>query len=344
MGTGERLISMTSALAAPAITTRVISSFDEFAPRAWRSLLAKGATDEIFLTFAWQSAWWKTFGRGQLLLIIAERDGEAIAMAPLFADCGMVFFVGSGGSDYLDFVGDISEPDVLDELLSTAIQHVRDFVGFRFYHVPDSSPTGDLLRAAALRLGWSCYDESEIAAPQMTMRVAATAADKKSLVRHERAFEREGDLRIEHLSDAEAISPHLDDFFRQHIDRWEVTAYPSLFIDERQKEFYRRLTEAASEAGWLRFARVLWNQRPIAYHFGFNYDGKFLWYKPTFAIDLAKKSPGEVLLRNLLLQAMAEDCDTFDFGLGDEAFKHRFATQVNYVRTWGLYPSAKEIG
>src|ERR1051325_3596643 len=134
---------MTSAIAAATITTRVISSFDELAPRAWRSLLAKGATDEVFLTFPWQTAWWKTFGRGQLLLIVAERDGEAIAMAPLFADCGMVFFVGSGGSDYLDFVGDISEPEVLDEFLITAMGHVPDFLGFRFYHVPDSSTTGD---------------------------------------------------------------------------------------------------------------------------------------------------------------------------------------------------------
>jgi CelD/BcsL family acetyltransferase involved in cellulose biosynthesis len=40
-----------------------------------------------------------------------------------------------------------------------------------------------------------------------------------------------------------------------------------------------------------------------------------------------------------LLAAVTEGVHTFDFGLGDEAFKHRFANRVVNVRTWGLYPS-----
>src|SRR4029077_1134663 len=96
-------------------------------------------------------------------------------------------------------------------------------------------------------------------------------------------------------------------FFAQHISRWAATASPSLFNDETQRQFYRRLARTASDAGWLRFTRVEWQGRVIAFHFGFCYRGNFLWYKPTFAIDLAQRSPGEVLLRQLLLRAMAEN-------------------------------------
>ena len=53
----------------------------------------------------------------------------------------------------------------------------------------------------------------------------------------------------------------------------------------------------------------------------------------------ARHSPGEVLLRQLLIAAMAENAEVFDFGLGDEAFKSRFATHVCRVRNWGLYNS-----
>jgi len=70
-------------------------------------VLATGESDVVFLTWHWQSAWWKTFGRGELLLIAVERDGEVIALAPLFTEAGMIYFVGSGGSDYLNFIGDI---------------------------------------------------------------------------------------------------------------------------------------------------------------------------------------------------------------------------------------------
>ena len=301
---------------------------------------ARSATDEIFQTIEWQRTWWETFGRGQLMLIVGERYGEPVALAPLFADCGMVFFVGSGGSDYLDFIGDVSDPDVLDAILTCARECVPDFVGFRFYHVPDQSMTGALLMQAAGRLGMEIFDEGELAAPLLDLQASGTAAvEKTSLMRHERSLRRDGELIIEHTSTADMVGPDLDRFFQQHIERWQDTPFPSLFIDEKQKEFYRRLATALDESGWLRFTRVVWNGRTVAYHFGFNYGGKFLWYKPTFAIELRKRSPGEVLLRSLLVQAMAEDCDVFDFGLGDEAFKRRFTSRVHYVRTWGLYPA-----
>ena len=37
--------------------------------------------------------------------------------------------------------------------------------------------------------------------------------------------------------------------------------------------------------------------------------------------------------------AVEEGARTFDFGLGDEACKRRFANRVRRVRTWGLYPA-----
>ena len=71
-----------------------------------------------------------------------------------------------------------------------------------------------------------------------------------------------------------------------------------------------------------------------------HYNRSFLWYKPTFDITLAKHSPGEVLLRQLLLRAIDEEADYFDFGLGDEAFKNRFASSTPTVTNIGLYPSS----
>ncbi|HXI71488.1 MAG TPA: GNAT family N-acetyltransferase [Verrucomicrobiae bacterium] len=325
------------------VTTRLLSGFDDpsFGPADWERVLATGQSDVVFLTWHWQSAWWESFGRGELLLIAAERDGKVVALAPLFTEAGMIYFVGSGGSDYLDFVGDINEPEILDALLAEAKRGVRDFIGFVFYHVPESSETGWRLRQAAGRLGLKAVEEGSLLAPALESGAdkqnAAAAANKKSLVRHERGFLRDGQLQVGHLDASEQILPHLEEFFAQHISRWAATAAPSLFNDETQKQFYRRLARMASDAGWLRFTRLEWQGRVIAFHFGFNYRGSFLWYKPAFDFELASRSPGEVLLRQLLLKAMDEGAHTFDFGLGDEAFKSRFATQMNIVRNWGLY-------
>jgi CelD/BcsL family acetyltransferase involved in cellulose biosynthesis len=322
------------------ITTRVLSGFNDptFGSAEWSRLLSSSQTNVVFLTHEWQSAWWETFCRGELLLIAAVRDAEVVALAPFFAESGMIYFVGSGGSDYLDFIGEILEPEILDALLNEARRRVRDFIGFVFYHVPENSWTGRLLEQAAARLELQMVDEGDLPAPALELTdatVAREAANKKSLLRHEKFFARDGSLKILHLTRTEEILPQLDEFFAQHRERWASTPHPSLFCDEVQRRFYRAI--ALSNVDWLRFTRVEWQGRAIAFHFGFCHGGSFMWYKPSFAIDLARQSPGEVLLRQLLLAAMGEGAHTFDFGLGDEAFKSRFATRVDRVRNWGLY-------
>ena len=134
-------------MSASSIQIQVLDSFDSRAlpPERWSSLLSGGETETVFLTWWWQKTWWECFGRGRLLLVLAERHGSPIALAPLFADSGMIFFVGSGGSDYLDFLGDIRDGEVLAKILAAAREAVSDFVGFRFYHVPDDSRTGSQL-------------------------------------------------------------------------------------------------------------------------------------------------------------------------------------------------------
>ena len=325
------------------ISTRVLSGFEDpqFGPAEWDRLLRTGESDTVFLSWQWQFAWWKAFQRGELLLIAAQRLGEVVALAPLFSQAGMVYFVGSGGSDYLDFIGDIGDAEVLDALLTEARQWTTGFIGLVFYHVPDHPQTGARLERSSARLGLRLFDQGAQSAPALeiaaNIEVARAATQKQSLVRHERFFSRDNSFKVEHIQDGEAILPHLDAFFAQHRERWSAAPSPSLFNEPAQQEFYRLLATVASTSGWLRFTVIQWQGRAIAYHFGFNYRGTFLWYKPTFAIALARHSPGEVLLRQLLLLSLAEGCHTFDFGLGDEAFKARFATRVGRVQDWGVY-------
>ncbi|GEO11773.1 GNAT family N-acetyltransferase [Segetibacter aerophilus] len=324
------------------VTYRVLNSFDEreLSAEVWNKVLAKGTSDVIFMTWQWQRVWWKVFGRGNLSIIVAEQENETFAIAPLFSEYGMLYFVGSGGSDYLDFIGDIDE-DVLGEMLRLASNEVEDFAGFQFYHIPKESKTNSLLVKAAQQQRWKIYDEGGWVCPRLELSTypeeALAATRKKSLLRHESYFKRNGEFTIKHLQESEEIKAHLDDFFEQHINRWATTRFPSLFLDVKQKEFFNKLAEIADATGWMRFTAIISNNAPVAYHFGFNYKGNFFWYKPSFDIQHAKHSPGEVLLRQLLLQALEEGAHTFDFGLGEEVFKDRFATSKKVVKNWGLY-------
>ena len=316
---------------------RLLTGFDDLPDAAWAELLERSPTRVVFLTRGWLEAWWQTLGQGTLLLALAERDGRHVALAPLYARGDTVSFLGTDSSDYLDFLGDISEPAVLDGLLAAA-REAGAASAFRLAVVPERSPTTAHLAAAAARLGLGLRSDEPVPAPALHRAGLVDAARKKSLIRHENWFRRNGELSVVHTAHGHTILPELDRFFAQHVERCTAAPYPSLFEDERHRAFYRRLTEQNAETRWLRFTRVDWDGAPIAYHFGMSFRGSFLWYKPSFELSLARRSPGEVLLRQLLIAAHDQGAQTFDFGIGDEAFKHRFATSFPRTRTWTLAP------
>ena len=79
-----------------------------------------------------------------------------------------------------------------------------------------------------------------------------------------------------------------------------------------------------ADKGWLLFSMVEFNDQPIAFHYGFDYNDTVLWYKPSFDVEHASHSPGLVLLRYLIGYAIDQKRHELDFTIGDEPFKSRF--------------------
>ncbi|GGQ75445.1 glycosyl transferase [Couchioplanes caeruleus subsp. azureus] len=313
----------------------------------WRALLDRGDTREVFLTREWLDAWWRCHPRGRILPVLVLRDGVPVLMAPFFAEAGMVFFCGAGSADYLDLLGDVTDTGAVGTALAAARAATAGFVGFRLHHVPDGSRTADALRGAATVLGLDLVDEGTMDAPYVDLAADAVsprpAAHRRSLVRHERGLARCGELSVVH--DRAPTADDLEPFFAQHVRRWAGTPYPSAFTAPGCRAFFRAVAAAGAAHGWVVFTTVRWNGTAVAFHLGFDFAGSLLWYKPSFDPAYAARSPGEVLLRRLLLLAREiPGCTRFDFGIGDEAFKYRFATGVRTVRTWGLYPLGPRTG
>lgn len=324
------------------VHTRVVESFDDpsLGPDRWEALLDASGLDLVSSTWQWQRDWWEASRFTELLLVVAERDGEPIALAPFYADEGLVSFVGLGSAPFFEFLGEVDD-GVLDAILETAASHADGFFGFSFHYVLDSSPTGWRLRAAARRLGLECHDEGSMPAPVMDLAGqpdrALAAAGKKSLRRGEKALRREGTLEVRQFTDGAEILHQLDEFFDQHVSRWAGTSSPSPYRDPGERARVLELTLALAATGWLRFTRLEWNGRAIAYDYGTCFGGRYSTRASTFSVDLARYSPGQILLRHLVLAAIEEGARTFDFGLGDQPYKLRLATHVETARAWGLY-------
>ena len=323
------------------MTVTFAATFEDVDVEAWSRLVAQMPAHPVFCLPGWVSTWWTAMGGGVLRVATAVGASGPSAVVPFFEVGHTFFLVGCVGSDHVDLAWDREHPDVLEELLREVFAQFPHLVGVQLHQLERGSDTVKELAGAAHRLGLVVTEEDPIEAPYVRLDEARVAAltGKKSLRRHENWFRSHGELAVEHLADVALINDALPVFFDQHRRRWEGTGSPSLFEDDRQRLLFEALVEPGVREGWLRFSRVSWNERPIAFHYGFCFGGRYLWYKPSFDVDLAERSPGEVLLRHLIWEAGREEATIFDFGLGSEAFKDRFADERTEMITVGLYPA-----
>ncbi|MGE0030810.1 MAG: GNAT family N-acetyltransferase [Steroidobacteraceae bacterium] len=312
---------------------------------AWDRLLELSGGGSVFQTLRWQQAWWDAFGAGHVLLpVLAYAGARLVGIAPLMASRRRLHFIGSTNhaSDYCEFIIDPEFPGAIGALLDCASAAAGPFRRIDLSHLPAHSPNcAPLLEHLAGR-GVRFRNRIEQVAPARRLgnpEADRRAANKQSLRRHARHFRGAGDLRFDRPSDEAGVLRYLDAFFEQHVARWAGTGTPSQFHDPAQRAFYRGLVHRLLPRGWLRFDAMLFNGEPIAFHFGFEYRRRFVWYKPAFDVRLASRSPGEVLIKHLLEDAIDRDLEEFDFTVGAESFKFRFANVVRHVARVTAYAS-----
>lgn len=310
----------------------------------------------MFQTFAWNRCWWSAFGAAhELFVVLAYAGAELVGIAPMMISRERgasgrsrrhVRFIGNinGASDYCDFIVDPLVPQALPALLDGLTADAGGFHRIDLSHLPGHSPNRKRILEYFEGRGEKVMVQFEADAPVRILgdrQADLKAANKSSLKRHTRFFEKSGELRFHQCQDADEVLRFLDGFFEQHRSRRAQTGSPSQFLDPAQQSFYRQLVRQAFGQGWLRFDAVLFNGTPLAFHFGFEYRRRFIWYKPTFDVQFASRSPGEVLIKFLLEDAIRRGLQEFDFTVGAEAFKYRFAnlTRSN-VRVTVFHSSA----
>jgi CelD/BcsL family acetyltransferase involved in cellulose biosynthesis len=122
------------------------------------------------------------------------------------------------------------------------------------------------------------------------------------------------------------------------VARWRAKTQPNPFANPRLRAFLQRFVAVAAGRGWVRFLRIDWCGRPLAFEFAWYYHNVHYSGPWCFAIEEANRSPGHVLLRQSILAALAEGLATYDLGGGDQEYKLRLPVRVKRCQTWGLYP------
>ena len=302
----------------------------------WNALVVRNETNTVFQTFEWFDAWWRTFGAAQKLFLLIVREGETICgFAALMRRRGAfgwreLAFVGAGNADYLDFVLPEHKPRALGAICRFLRKNWRSWDRLALGNIPGESSTHALFTAAATGAGMHLIDEARVICPTLILcddpERAQRLIAKYSMRRPQNWFSRRGKVSFRHVSTLEEIEKFLPAFYDQHRRRWQALGKRSQFTQQLQMRFYEALVDTLAKRGWLQFSVVEFNDEPIAFHFGFDYADCLTWYKPSFEVRYAEHSPGLMLTRFLIEDGLRRGRREFDFTVGDESFKGRFAS------------------
>ena len=331
---------MTETAAAVGARVRVLHEFCDPAidPQRWDELLASGPTDAVFLTHSWQRLWWQARGDELLEIVLAERGGAPVALAPLFAVEGSISLVGSGGSDFLDFIGRADEA-LLAAMLGAAIEQAPGFASIELYHLPLGSPTATLLPGVAARLGLEHHREEVPGAPYADLTDAdllERLTSRRSVRKEDARMRRDGELVVREAREGE-LTELVELFLDQHGERWRAAGEAS-FDSSGSREFVRAAVPEGVRGGWARMTLLEWDGRVAAIDISLIRGATQLSWLVSRDPAIGEHSPGRVLRAHVVRRAAEAGIRRFEFGLGEEDYKLRDASGVTELANWFFYP------
>ena len=319
----------------------------KIADHDWDELLERSRFDTVFLRSPFLHAALKGYGEGcDVITVRVFASDKVLIGAALFLQHGHHGeLLGTGPSDYLDLPVDASlsvetASSIQRRMIEELFHQSPTIKSLALNHLIEGRGTPAVLKSGLPGLYLTTL--RTMPAPTIEKQTIVELANKSSIRRPDNRLARMGKVTCEHFIRAEEILPRLEPFFEQHVARWNGTDSPSMFNDPVHRKFYRQLTEELSSTGWLRYTEIRLDDTLAAAHYGFCQGGRFIWYKPTYNPAMAELSPGIVLIRRLLLLALEEGVKEFDFTIGDEEFKSRYATHERTVHDLHLTRSMSE--
>lgn len=308
--------------------------------RLWR--LTKGR--QIFHHFGWACAWWSAYGGSYALYTpVIRMQGEVVAILPLVMQGRTLLFLGHNTSDYNNLMCVPSHgAEALAAACELLLKHSSEWDECRLHNVAEGSSLVESIGRLPGALRRRCCRGPDMLCHALDLREGkeeklARLLGKYSTRRVLKALQARGSLEFRHLAKRATIEEHLPVFARQHIARRAMAGDRSGFLDPRWMRFYLNLLEEFDADRPIRFSVLELNGQPVAYHFGFELDGRLIYFTPTFDVDLWDRAPGAALMYHLLDYSRTSDVTELDLTWGNEAYKLRIADLARRNHRYHLF-------
>ena len=305
----------------------------------WNDLLHQSASDNVFLSWEWQSTWWQHFGNDRLCLItFRDENGKLVGLAPLYWEnvsdgTRSLSQIGCEVSDYLDIIAAQGrEVDVYAALLD-ALQsrELAEWSVVNLCNLPAASPTNTLLKTMAEDRGYKTDWRKQVVSPVLELPATwdeyLETLDKKQ--RHEL---RRKIRRIEpaitrwySIDSVDALDLAIADFIELHKksrpDKIE-------FMNAAMQKFFRDIAGRLLETKCLQLSFLEIDGVRAAAIMNFIYKDQVLVYNSGYDPEkFGQFSPGVILFVRTIQDAIEAKRRVLDFLRGDEEYKYRFGAK-----------------
>jgi CelD/BcsL family acetyltransferase involved in cellulose biosynthesis len=312
----------------------------------WDALLSRSRIDTLFLTWEWQSTWWKHLGEGKLLLLgfRAEDDGRLIGIAPLFL-CrteegqSLLYVIGCRDvSDYLDLIIERGQEEAVYQVLLDYLEkQAPAWDLLDLCNIPQESLTYVRFRELASARGYQTRVETEDVCPVIDLPATwedyLKQLDKKQ--RHEvrrklRHAESEADTQFVVVGADRDLAAEMRAFVELH---QKSTPEKTKFMDPQMQRFFFEVAQLLQARGWLQLTFLEIEGKKAASLLNFDYQDSILVYNSGYdPAHFAQLSPGWVVTARCIEHAIALGRHKFDFLRGNEDYKYRFGGRDTEVR------------
>jgi CelD/BcsL family acetyltransferase involved in cellulose biosynthesis len=306
--------------------------------RRWNSLVLQTERPQVSYTCEWALAMQGAYRASLKPLLILGYDGdELIGVGALatYATEKNVSFLASTTGDYCDF---LTKPNRRSEFLNAALEQIATLQpdGLVLGNLPSDSATVPALRAAGEKNGFYLFlrpayvcAQVDLGTSEQRRQLKTVVSRKQMLQRKLRALESAGKIGCVHLRSWAVIQPALRAFADAHATRFQAAGRLSSLATPERRRFLEELARRFDDTGIVCLSAMMLNDQPIAWNFGFRFQGSWFWYQPTFDSHWEQYSPGYCLLARIVIEACDdEEIDVVDLGLGDEGYKARFANSA----------------
>ncbi|HKQ30891.1 MAG TPA: GNAT family N-acetyltransferase [Burkholderiales bacterium] len=304
---------------------------------AWDELLAESTDPSPFLGHAWFRVWWRCFGAGKRLHVLAVRSGaKLIGIAPLMLGDTRIYGVSVRRLSFLEndhtprcgFILSRAAERQAYSAIWNALHADRRWDVLELNHVPAGCATLEHLSAQARDDRYLTGVRQLERSPYVPLQgdwesyfKRLSYNHRRNIRKHLNRLKRRGDVELEIVACSDSLAAVLEDGLRIEAAAWKEDNGTAMRSDAAVRRFYEAYAQSAAAAGTLRLLFLKVDGVRIAFSYGIHACDRLYVLKAGYDPAYSRYSPYHLLCYLVLQDCFARGLAEYDFLGHNEPWK-----------------------